>query len=282
MATTITLNPAFKILNGVQQNRFSFFKSVDTEVKEGQFDIVIDSGEPYPSTGIVLDFSQFGFDKVYSCDVTQQDYSTYKAITYVDEAGDYDASNVQTRLIVASNTEEVGGVQSVAIVDGGSGYTDSETATITGQTSASSDAEGTVTTLDGVITAAPINLGGTGYTQDDVLTLTGDTSAANNATGTANVTTGVIDSITITDGGSGYTSAEAITISGGTGTGATATATTADGVVDSIAITTNGSNYVSGETATLTGQTSAAANATGTVISGITDTATFSVRVRGN
>lgn len=78
---------------------------------------------------------------------------------------------------------------SVAVVSGGTGYEETgETVTITGQTSGSSDATGTVTVTAGVIQTVTVVLPGTKYITGETVTLTGLTSGANNATGTATAT----------------------------------------------------------------------------------------------
>lgn len=83
-------------------------------------------------------------------------------------------------------TNTVGTVTAVAIVSGGTGYTNGETVDIGGS---GTGATGTATVAAGVITAISVVLAGTGYINGETpVTLTGQTSSQSNATGTITAT----------------------------------------------------------------------------------------------
>ena len=285
MTTTITLNPAFKLLNGVQQNRFSYFKAPDTNMKEGYFDVTVDSGDFYPGEGIQLDFSSFGFNQIYAADIIQQDFSTFRVIANVDETNDFDPSNVRARLVEAGGVEIEGEIQNITISDGGSGYTDTESLTITGDTSGANNATGTANTVDGALAA--LSLGGatgTNYKNGETVTLVGLTSSANNATGVISTKSGSITNLTITDVGSGYTNGETVDVIGDKSGSddAEGTATTVNGYLSSVTITAPGSGYTNGESLTLLGGTSGSDNAVAVGEDDLENDAKFSIKVIGN
>jgi len=142
-----------------------------------------------------------------------------------------------------------GGIESVTVINGGSGYT-TATAAVTGN-----GVQASLTPIieSGQMTGCTVNDPGYGYTYAKI-TITGDGTGADivpNFTGdTVNTLqeniellaiNGSIDAIVVTAGGTGYTTATvAIT---GDGTGATATATIVSGVITKITMTDVGSGY---------------------------------------
>jgi len=114
------------------------------------------------------------------------------------------------------------GVVSIAIINGGSGYTSNNPPTIvfndlgSGGTNASAIP---VINSSGVITGVTIVNSGFGYTLAPGISFVGGSGFG--ATGTASIGI-VLNSIAITNPGKGYVSVPSITISGGTGTQGTA------------------------------------------------------------
>ncbi len=158
-----------------------------------------------------------------------------------------------------------GGIASLTLTAGGTGYTSAPTVSITGPAGSTGAAATATITTDGVgaltvtpgsgYTAPVISFGGPGsgaaatatggvdkinvttpgahYTAP-VVTLNGGGGA--NATATAS---GVVDGVTLSHVGVGYT-APVVTITGGGGTGASAVAS---GIVDGLTMTNGGSGY---------------------------------------
>lgn len=172
-------------------------------------------------------------------------------------------------LTVSLNT--AGTISSVAVVAGGTGYTEGETLTITGSTSGSSDATGTASLTGILIDTIAVLAGGTGYVNSEAISFTGVTSGATNATATVTVSGGVITAFTITAGGTGYTAGETLTVIGGTGSGGQGTANLT-GAISTVTIVLAGTSYISGETVTLGGTgTSGTGTATTTTIAALSN-----------
>ncbi len=158
------------------------------------------------------------------------------------------------------------GVNTITIVNGGSGYTSVPTVTIQGVLNVGSGATAHAVLTGGVVTSIVVDAAGTGYlsppsvtitSQSGVLTLVdyekdpGALILNNIATATATLTTGAVSSFTVTNGGQGYIAPPEVVISGGGGTGATGTAVLTGGVVTSISVGSGGSGYTSPPTVTL-------------------------------
>jgi FtsP/CotA-like multicopper oxidase with cupredoxin domain len=138
---------------------------------------------------------------------------------------------------------------SVAVTNGGTGYTSAPTVGFTGGGGGGAVATATIST--GSVTDVMLTNGGTGYTSP-VVTFTG--GGGSGAAATAAVTSGVVTGIVVTSAGTGYTSAPTVTITDVTGTGATATATiTPAGSVIGITVTNPGAGWTSAPVVTLTG-----------------------------
>jgi hypothetical protein len=154
------------------------------------------------------------------------------------------------------NLISVGSLGTIAVTNGGSGYTSAPAVTI----SAPNQANGVQATAVAFITAnavsgVSITEAGSGYTAAPTVTLSGGGGA--NATAIASYTTfatGTV-SVTVLNGGSGYANAANITVSfsGGGGTNAAATAVTAGGIITQVVMTNPGSGYTSAPTVTITG-----------------------------
>lgn len=75
-------------------------------------------------------------------------------------------------------------IESVAIISGGTGYTDAEDITITGDSSGANNADANIHVTGGVINTIHIVDGGDSYENGETCTIVGLSSAASNATGT--------------------------------------------------------------------------------------------------
>lgn len=132
-----------------------------------------------------------------------------------------------------------GHVASIAITDGGTGYTSAPGVTIAGGGGTGATANATV--IGGAVTGITITNGGNNYGPAVVFDNTGTNGTG--ATATATVTNGAVTSIQLGSGGSGYTSVPAVTLSGGGGAGATATAILAGTSVASVSFAGTNNNY---------------------------------------
>jgi len=136
------------------------------------------------------------------------------------------------------------------VTNGGSGFTNVPTVTI----SAPNDANGTqanavATVLSGVVQTVSLNDGGSGYLAISVPPITISGGGGSNATaiaiaGVITFATGTA-SAAVVSGGTGYTNAAntVITFSGGGGSGAAGTAVLKGGQIITIVITNPGSGY---------------------------------------
>jgi hypothetical protein len=149
---------------------------------------------------------------------------------------------------IATATPQVvnGFVVGATVTDGGIGYTNAPTVTITGGGGAGATARATV--LNGSVSSIIIQNPGSGYTSTPTITIAPPPFPPRKATGTSTVVNGFVVSATITDAGFGYTAAPPILLVGGGGSGATAVATVANGVVTGINITNPGSGYTTAPT----------------------------------
>ena len=146
---------------------------------------------------------------------------------------------------IATATAQVvnGFVVGVNVTDGGYGYTNNPTVTISG--GGGSGAKATAYQVSGVVTIITITNPGSGYTSSPTITIAPPPSPPRKAAATAQVVNGFVVGTKMTDGGSGYDTAPAVLLTGGGGSGAVATATVANGVVTGITITNPGSGYTS-------------------------------------
>lgn len=174
------------------------------------------------------------------------------------------SATVGTGLIATATLSTTGTVESVDVTDGGSNYS---VAPAVSFTATSGSGAAATATLGFPIAPFSVTNGGSGYTTASVV-VTGDGTGA---AGTANIVGGEIVSITLTDGGSGYTTAPTVTITGD-GTGATATADLqALGSVKSVTVTAQGTGYSSDVAAVFTADSgdTFAVDATADVVRGL-------------
>ncbi|HEY2093393.1 MAG TPA: C25 family cysteine peptidase [Thermoanaerobaculia bacterium] len=152
----------------------------------------------------------------------------------------------------ATATLTNGGVTSIAVNGGGSGYTSAPEVFLTG--GGGSGATATATISGGVVTGFTITNAGTGYTSAPTVSFAG---GGGSPSAVPTVSGGVVTGYTLTSGGSGYTSAPTVIIStnGGSGSGATATATISGGVVTAVSGGAAGSGYTATPVISILGQT---------------------------
>ena len=139
-----------------------------------------------------------------------------------------------------------GGIDSIDVTAGGSGYTSSPLVSIVG--GGGSGASATAIITKGQVSRILINEKGSGYTTQPSITIVG--GGGTGAAGEAAVR-GPIKSISIDNGGSSYTSTPTVTLS--SGSGAVAQAIVNDGRIISIAIIDGGSGYTSAPEITISG-----------------------------
>ena len=165
----------------------------------------------------------------------------------------------------ATATATLGGgaLITLAVTNGGSGYTAAPTVSFSG--GGGSGATATATILGGVVTGLIVDNGGSNYTSAPTVVLSSGGGTGATATAAVSVRR-PLTALTVTNGGSGYTVAPAVVLSGGGGTGATATATISGGVVTGFTVANGGSNYTSAPSVSLAIGTGA--TATATVVSG--------------
>lgn len=145
--------------------------------------------------------------------------------------------------------QPAGGVASIDIGSGVSGFTAAPTVTI-GGTGAGAAATVTFNATSNTVTAINVTTPGTGYVGTPTVTLTGG-GVSVPVTGNVTLTPGAVNGITLVSTGGGYTTAPNVTITGGGGTGATATATISNGLVTGITVTAPGTGYITAPTVTI-------------------------------
>ena len=181
----------------------------------------------------------------------------------------------------------VGGVGSVGITNGGSGYSSAPAVTISAPNQTNGvQATATAFIAANAVTSIAITNGGSGYTSAPTVTLTG--GGGSGATAIAQVLTFTKGAlvISVTKGGSGYNPASppAVTITGGGGANAAGTAIVSGNAVTNIIMTNVGDNYTSVPTVTIAAPPTPTGNTTATAIGvpnldPIASVATFSGRV---
>lgn len=146
---------------------------------------------------------------------------------------------------IASATAQVvnGFVVGASITDGGSGYTNAPTVTISGGGGTGATAVATVS--NGAVNKITITNPGIGYTSTPTITIAPPPFPPRRAVATTQVINGFVVGATVSDGGFGYQQPPAVLITGGGGVGARAVATVANGVVTGITITHPGAGYAS-------------------------------------
>ena len=152
-------------------------------------------------------------------------------------------NNLNPRTATATAQVVNGFMVGATITDGGYGYAENPTVTITG--GGGTGAKATATQFNGVVTSITITNPGSGYTSTPTITIAPPPFPPRKATSTAQVVNGFVVGTKITDGGFGYDSPPAVLLVGGGGSGASAVATVANGVVTAITIGNPGTGYTS-------------------------------------
>lgn len=170
------------------------------------------------------------------------------------------------------------GISSVAVTNGGSGYSAPPSVTLSGGPGTGATA---VATLGVTAASFSINGGSTIYTQAPNVTITG--GGGSGATAVAVLSGGVVTGITIINSGTGYTSTPTITFSAGTigtpGTNPTGTGNATNFTVTGLQVTAAGSGYTGTPAATLSGSATASAAVSSVVLG---DPANNSIGGAGN
>lgn len=185
---------------------------------------------------------------------------------------------------VSINTSDIGGsgLDTITIVNGGSGYTDGSYLGVDLVTTSGtgSGANANITVSGGAVTDIVLQNTGSNYSLSDVLSVTG-----------TDITQAAIDTVSISSAGTGYANGVYPNVAlstNGSGTNATADITISGNVVTNAVINTAGSGYVVGDTLTFeassVGGTGAGIISSVTVTnggSGFTDAITTNVSVTG-
>lgn len=149
------------------------------------------------------------------------------------------------RLAQGTATIGGGGVISIQVVDGGTGYTSQPTVTITGGggSGATAVAAGTADSITTITVVTP----GVGYTSAPTVMISAPAGGGATATAIAKISFNGINAVNVTDGGAGYTSTPTVDIVDpfGFGFGAVATADMGAGVVNSVTVVNPGQDYQS-------------------------------------
>jgi hypothetical protein len=132
-------------------------------------------------------------------------------------------------------------VLSVAVTNGGTGYTSAPTVTIANPTSGVT-ATATATVAGGAVTGITVTLSGSGYTTVPAVSFSGGAGSGAAATAVMG-----IDAIAVTQGGLGFAVAPSVTVTGGgAGSGAVLTASiNGSGTIDGITVSDAGTGYTS-------------------------------------
>jgi len=164
-----------------------------------------------------------------------------------------------------TNLVNIGSLTAIGITDGGSGYTEAPTVTIsapnqTGGVQATAVA--TVTNTAGQVLQITVSNVGAGYKSVPAVQIGAPPTGGIQATAAATISSGQVVAISVITPGAGYTSAPSVTLSGGGySTLATANATVDTGSVNGIFLTNAGSGYNSAPTVTITGGNGTGASA---------------------
>jgi uncharacterized protein len=140
-----------------------------------------------------------------------------------------------------------GGVVSVSVTDGGTGYASAPTVVFS-----AGAATATATINKNKVGSISIVNAGADYATAPTVTLSAPPEGGVQATATAEVTAGEITGFTITAAGSGYVDAPTVTISGGGGSGGSGTAVLV-GPVTAVTVTDPSDSYVTAPTISFTG-----------------------------
>jgi hypothetical protein len=158
---------------------------------------------------------------------------------------DYEKVPATSNPRIATATAQVvnGFVIGATVTDGGNGYTNTPSVTITGGGGTGATAKATV--VNGVVTTITMLTTGSGYTSTPTINIDPPPFPPRKATATSQVINGFVVGATVSDGGFGYTQPPNVLLVGGGGTGARATAVVQNGVVTGITIVNSGTGYTS-------------------------------------
>ena len=134
-----------------------------------------------------------------------------------------------------------GFIVGATVMDGGYGYTNAPTVTVSG--GGGSGAKIKAILLDGVVVSLVITSPGSGYTSVPTITISSPPMPPRRATASSSIVNGFVVAATLTDGGAGYQTAPTVLLIDGGGTGATAEAVVSGGSVVGINITNPGKGY---------------------------------------
>lgn len=129
----------------------------------------------------------------------------------------------------------------VTIIDGGYGYKNNPSVSISG--GGGSGATAVATQVNGVVTGIRVVAAGSGYTETPLVTIESPPIIPRRAIAICEISNGFVVDAKIIDGGYGYNSPPTIKFSGGNGAGAAAMAVVENGQVTKLNIINSGSGY---------------------------------------
>jgi len=214
-----------------------------------------DVNEPqvYPTAKIIRNVSTSD-NEIFVDDSSLFLYDSPIKFDSIIVSGDLDSVHASITPVVSSS----GTIQSLTIVNGGSGYTgatanvkisnpERKSAVAVSNISIVSTGATIGIVSTGIVTGVSVSYGGYLYTSAPLVKFENPPSIGvgigTTATGTANLSNGIVTSVTITNPGYGYNFAPAVTFSAPGINTATATATISNGQVTSITITNPGFGY---------------------------------------
>jgi hypothetical protein len=206
-------------------------------IKISGFSTPIGSKLPYPSSQIKIGANMYGTVKsllIYDRPLNSSEVSNLYSY---EKIGDLNIPRVAKAVANLVNGFLVG----VTITDGGYGYTNNPSVSISG--GGGSGAAAVATQVSGVVTGIRIIAAGSGYTENPLVTIEPPPIIPRRAIAICEVANGFVVDAKIIDGGFGYKSPPTIKISDGNGAGATAVAVVENGQVTKINIINSGSGY---------------------------------------
>lgn len=161
---------------------------------------------------------------------------------------------------------QTGGVATIAITSGGSGYASTGAAPAVTfsapQIDGGINATGTAVLSGGGVSAIAISSGGSGYTSATITITPAAGDSGSGATATAVFSAGLVSGITITNAGSGYKATPTVSITGNGSGAALGAVTLSTSTVTSIVVTNPGTGYNAAPTITIAGTATATATIT--------------------
>ncbi len=208
---------------------------------------------------------------------------------------DQENSNQGTLTLSLNSPQATGGVASVEVLLGGSGYTSAPTVHFLSTGHGGEGAKGTVviggdtedaaTAGAGGVASVTVDNAGSGYTSPPTVELLSTGHGGEGAKAIAVIdAAGEVVGFVVTDPGSGYVTEPQVMLSGGGGSGATATAAlfgpeedAAAGTVTAVIVTDPGYGYVTAPTVMFSGGGGSGAAATATLDTTVEDLITFTL-----